>query len=143
MVNLFHRNCRIKYNKYYILKFDISKFFASIDHDILKEKILRRIKDKDSLKIVFDIIDSIDCGLRNKEKLYLNNKTRIYSSSDNFLFLGRNCSGNPAKYRNVKRNIKNKIKLYNHKKITLRNLVSTIICYKNHYPNMFKDTSLF
>ena len=65
LVNKFHRNCKIKYNKYYILKFDISKFFASIDHDILKEKILRRIKDKDSIKIVFDIIDSMPVGLRH------------------------------------------------------------------------------
>lgn len=65
LVNKFRRNCKIEYEKYYILKFDISKFFASIDHDILKRKILRRIKDKDALKIVFDIIDSIPCGLRN------------------------------------------------------------------------------
>lgn len=79
----------------------------------------------------------------SKEKLHLNNKTRIYSSSDNFLFLGKNRKGNPAKYRSVKRNIKNKYKLYTANKITLRNLVSTIICYKSHYPNMFKDTSLF
>lgn len=64
LVNKFHRNCKIKYGKYYILKFDISKFFASIDHDILKKKIIRRIKDKDALKIVFDIIDSMPNGLR-------------------------------------------------------------------------------
>lgn len=50
--------CKQKYGTYYILKCDISKFFASIDHDILKKKILRRIKDKDAIKIVFDIIDS-------------------------------------------------------------------------------------
>ena len=54
-----------------------------------------------------------------KEKLSLNNKTRIYSSSDNFLFLGRNCKGNSARYRNVKRNIKNKCKLYSQNKISL------------------------
>lgn len=63
LANNFHRICRIKYNTYYILKCDISKFFASIDHDILKEKIKRRIKDKDALKIVFDIIDSEKTGL--------------------------------------------------------------------------------
>ena len=50
--------CKQKYNTYYILKCDISKFFSNIDHEILKEKILRRIKDVDALKIVFDIIDS-------------------------------------------------------------------------------------
>ena len=53
----FHRICKIRYGKYYILKCDISKFFASINIDILKEKIKRKIKDKEALKIVFDIID--------------------------------------------------------------------------------------
>ena len=52
-----------KYGDYYILKCDISKFFASIDHKRLKEKLLRRIKDPDALKIVFDIIDSDSEGL--------------------------------------------------------------------------------
>ena len=35
----FHRICKVKYKTYYILKCDISKFFASIDHDILKKKL--------------------------------------------------------------------------------------------------------
>lgn len=35
----FIRKCNIRFKKYYILKCDISKFFASIDHDILKEKL--------------------------------------------------------------------------------------------------------
>ena len=61
--NSFANKCKIKYNTFYILKCDISKFFASIDHEILKKKLLRRIKDKDALKIVFDIIDSNDKGL--------------------------------------------------------------------------------
>ena len=50
--------CRQKYGTYYILKCDISKFFASINHTQLKKKVQRRIKDPDALKIVFDIIDS-------------------------------------------------------------------------------------
>ena len=54
----FTKSCNIKYSTYYVLKCDIKKFFASIDHDILKQKLKRRIKDKDALKIVFDIIDS-------------------------------------------------------------------------------------
>lgn len=54
----FHRICKVKYGKYYILKCDISKFFASINTDRLKEKLKRKIKDKEALKIVFDIIDS-------------------------------------------------------------------------------------
>ena len=59
----FHRICKVKYKTYYILKCDISKFFASIDHDILKQKLERRIKDKDALKIVFDIIEIEENGL--------------------------------------------------------------------------------
>ena len=59
----FRNICNIKYQTYYILKCDIKKFFASINHNILKEKLKRRIKDKDALKIVFDIIDSNDKGL--------------------------------------------------------------------------------
>ncbi len=57
------RNCKIQYPKYYILKCDISKYFASIDHEILKNKLVKKIKDKEALKIVFDIIDSYDTGL--------------------------------------------------------------------------------
>lgn len=196
----FHKICKLRYKKYYILKCDISKFFASINHDILKSKLKRKIKDNDALNILFDIIDSTPLGLGigsmtsqvlaifylndmdhfikeqlkiryyvryqddfllfspskkyleyclkelqiflKKEKLTLNNKTRIYCSEDNFLFLGKNCKGNSAKYRVVKRNIRYKTKLYNTNKISLRNLVSTIICYKSHYPNMFKDNSI-
>lgn len=63
LANLFHQKSKIKYDSYYILKCDISKFFASINHDILKKKLLRRIKDKDAIKIVFDIIDSNTEGL--------------------------------------------------------------------------------
>ena len=63
LAKAFHKICKIKYDSYYILKCDISKFFASIDHDILKEKLKRRIKDKDALKIVFDIIDAEEHGL--------------------------------------------------------------------------------
>ena len=57
------RICKVKYKEYYILKCDISKFFQSIDHDVLKEKLRRRIKDKDALDIVYKIIDSEKRGL--------------------------------------------------------------------------------
>ena len=53
----------IKYIKYYILKFDISKYFKSINHNILKLKLEKRIKDKEALEIVFKIIDSEKEGL--------------------------------------------------------------------------------
>lgn len=59
----FHKICKAKYKHYYILKCDVSKFFASINHDILKEKLKRKLKDPEGLKIVFDIIDSEKEGL--------------------------------------------------------------------------------
>ena len=41
----------------------MSKYFASIDHEILKTKVRKKIKDKEALKIVEDIIDSYEAGL--------------------------------------------------------------------------------
>ena len=185
----YQNKCNIKYRDYYVLKCDISKFFASIDHDILKNKIIKRIKDKDALKIVFDIINSNTEGLYigsmtnqilaifylndmdhfikeklkikyyvryqddfllfheskeylryclqeiknflEKEKLQLNSKTRIYKNINNFLFLGRNIKGIYSRYRNIKRKIKKKFKLYTQDKLSLNSYISTIICYKS------------
>lgn len=181
-------SCKQKYGTYYILKCDISKFFASIDHDILKQKLLKRIKDKDAIKIVFDIIDSNSDGLSigsmtsqilaifylndldhfiketlkisyyvryqddfllfhpskkylqyclkqieiflEQEKLKLNSKTRIYKSTNNFLFLGRNSKYKYARYRSVKRKLKARKYLYSTGKIALNSYVSSYICYK-------------
>lgn len=69
LANSYHMKCKAKYDSYYILKCDIAKFFLNINHDILKKKILTRIKDKSALKIIFDIIDS------NKEGLYIGTAT--------------------------------------------------------------------
>lgn len=59
----FHRICKIKYEKYYILKCDISSFFKSIDHNILKQKLKKRIKDVEALEIIFKTIDGDKTGL--------------------------------------------------------------------------------
>lgn len=188
-LNEYNRICKIKYKKYYILKCDISKYFASVDHERLKEKLKRRIKDKDALKIVFDIIDSEEIGLGignmtsqilaifylndldhyikeklhikyyiryqddfilfhpskeylkfcleeikkiiQKEKLTLNAKTRIYSSSNNFIYLGRNKSGKYTKYRVVNRKLKKALHLYNNGYINLNSMITRIQCYEN------------
>lgn len=47
----------------YILKMDIRKFYASIDHDVLKLKIRRKIKDRRVLELFDKIIDSHSPGL--------------------------------------------------------------------------------
>lgn len=44
----------------YCLKLDIRKFYPSIDHDIMKQIIRRKIKDRDLLQLLDNIIDSAD-----------------------------------------------------------------------------------
>lgn len=47
-------------NRYseYVLKVDISKYYPSVNNEILKQKIVKKIKDKHFLKLVDSIIDS-------------------------------------------------------------------------------------
>jgi RNA-directed DNA polymerase len=47
-----------KENTQYCLKMDVKKFYPSIDHDILKQIIRKKIKDKDLLWLLDEIIDS-------------------------------------------------------------------------------------
>lgn len=42
----------------YCLKFDIKKFYPSIDHDVLKQLLRRKFKDQDLLWLLDEIIDS-------------------------------------------------------------------------------------
>ncbi|WP_264522161.1 RNA-directed DNA polymerase [Flavobacterium sp. N1994] len=42
----------------YCLKLDITKFYPNVDHDILKQLLRRKIKDRDLLWILDEIIDS-------------------------------------------------------------------------------------
>lgn len=60
-LDLYYKYRRIldnKYDNYYILKCDIKSYFSSINIDILKDKINRRIKDKEALDIIYKILDS-------------------------------------------------------------------------------------
>lgn len=49
---------KFKYDKIYILKCDISKFFYSIDHEILINKMKKLISDNDLLNIIIEVINS-------------------------------------------------------------------------------------
>ena len=53
----YRRKCNINYKEYYILKMDISKYFKSINHAILKNKLKCKIKDKDALSLISFFID--------------------------------------------------------------------------------------
>lgn len=185
----FRDKCKAKYGTYYILKCDVHKFFRSINKEILKAKVARKIKDKDALDIVGKIIDSEENGLGignmtsqilaifylndldhyikeelkikyyiryqddfllfhpskeylkvclekikiflEKDKLMLNNKTRIYKSTDNFVFLGRNNKGKYAKYRQAGRKLKKRFHLYECKKVELNGVANSIINFNN------------
>ena len=60
-------NKTIQKNKnFYILKFDISKYFFNLDHDIIKRIIRTKIKDKDVLNILDNIIDSTNQNYVNE-----------------------------------------------------------------------------
>lgn len=52
----------IKHSKYCV-KLDIKKFYPSVNHDILKEKLEHKIKDYKTLELINIIIDSVPNGL--------------------------------------------------------------------------------
>lgn len=45
-------------NRYFV-KLDISKYYASIDHDILKRLLTRKFKDRKLLNLLYEVIDSL------------------------------------------------------------------------------------
>lgn len=49
-----------KINTKYCLKLDIQKFYPSINHDILKQLLRKKFKDKDLLNLLYEIIDSAE-----------------------------------------------------------------------------------
>lgn len=50
-------------NTKYCLKMDIRKFFDSIPHDILKQKLSKKIHDPKMLALLFEILSVVDVGL--------------------------------------------------------------------------------
>lgn len=71
----------IKGEKIYALKFDISKFFYSIDHEILMDMLKKKIKDKDALDIIKKILDSTNHEYVNKEIERIKNQEISHISS--------------------------------------------------------------
>lgn len=52
------RRCKRKWGDYYVLKMDISKYFASINKDILLSIIKRKVHDKDILWLISQVMYS-------------------------------------------------------------------------------------
>lgn len=57
----------VKNEKFYVLKFDISKYFFNLDHEIIKKLLEHKIKDKNVLRILYDIVDITDSSYVNEE----------------------------------------------------------------------------
>ena len=121
-----------KYDKFYILKCDISKYFYNIDHDILKNKLIKDIKDKDILNILFSIINSTNSTYVNnhlnkninKRKEFINNLT-ISNKEKEYLL-----------------NEINNIPLYNYNKgLPIGNMTSQILAvyYLNDIDHYIKE----
>jgi len=72
---------KIKYDNFYVLKLDISKYFYTVDHEILKRILNDKIKDKEVIKVLNEIIDSTNeeyvnetiSKLKSNRVKYLNN----------------------------------------------------------------------
>lgn len=71
----------VKREEFYVLKFDIEKYFFNLDHEIIKSLLVHKIKDKDVLTILYNIIDSTDESyvnekiekIKNEEVMFINN----------------------------------------------------------------------
>lgn len=54
----------------YVAQFDISQFYVSINHNVLKSVLRKKLKDQKVLAILDEIIDSISTRDANLDKLY-------------------------------------------------------------------------
>ena len=113
-------------------------YLNDMDHfikEILKIKYYVRYQDdfllfhesKEYLQYCFKELENF---LEN-EKLKLNLKSRIFKSTNNFAFLGRNSKGKYIRYRNTKRKLKARYYLYRIKRINLNSYASSLFCYEN------------
>ena len=69
--------------KLYVLKFDITKYFFNLDHNVLKKIIRKKIKDKEALKILDTIIESTDDDYINKEIVRLKQRELLKLKKSN------------------------------------------------------------
>lgn len=150
----------------YILKCDIKKFFASIDHKILKDILSKNIKDKEILWILFEIIQSFE-----KEKgkglplgnltsqllvnIYMNEfdhfvkrilKEKYYIRyADDFVFISKNVKNLKNLIPKIKNFLENNLKLQIHPdKIFIKKLASGVdflgFVHFYHYLILRKNT---
>jgi len=133
----------------WILKCDIKKFFASIDHEILKEILAKHISDKNTLLLLDEVVNSFNLGNSNKGlplgnltsqllvNIYMNEfdqfvkhklKTKHYIRyADDFVLFSDNKKRLEDKIEPIKYFLKNKLKLEIHEdKIQIKTLSSGV-----------------
>lgn len=64
-VKKYIHHLKFNHDKFYVLKCDISKYFYSIDHEILFSKLKKEIHDPDILALLSEFIHSTDCDYIN------------------------------------------------------------------------------
>ena len=123
---------KIKYDTFYYLKFDISKYFYNIDHEIVKKLINKKIKDKKVINIINNIIDST-----NRE--YVNNEINNLKNGE----IERINKLNISKYeKEIKIKEINNIPYYkNGKGLPIGNMTSQILAvtYLNELDHYIKE----
>lgn len=122
----------LKEDTVYALKYDISKYFYNIDHDILMSLLKRKFKDQKVLEILKNIIDSTNKGYVNRAIVKLKNNELERIDGLNISF----------KEKEIKKEEINKIPLYiNGKGLPIGNMTSQILAvfYLNELDHFIKE----
>ena len=74
----------------WVLKCDIRKFFANIDHNTLKEILKKQIKDENILWLLFQIIDSFNVNTHISDSVNMQNGPKPNMRHGAYLVAGKN-----------------------------------------------------
>ena len=116
----------------YALKYDISKYFYNIDHEILISLLKRKFKDQKALEILKNIIDSTNKGYVNRTIVKLKNNELERIDELNISF----------KEKEIKKEEINQIPLYiKGKGLPIGNMTSQILAvfYLNELDHFIKE----
>jgi len=128
---------KVKSN-YYVLKCDVSKYFPSVNHEILKKMIREKIADKNLLQLLDKIIDSPDLEKsdcqeqKTQNSLQKSESSILYQTEDNCT-TKPNCSSPNLLFEDNKESCSKQ----NHSGIPIGNLTSQL--FANIYLNKLDE----